>query len=204
MKNQRDQRQIVNEHQRSASKIVVKIGGSLMTRRDLGPAVADWLNDRYRGTQVNLVVGGGAIIDGFRQLDAIHHLDPVELHWQCVAALRQTNQLVSRLIPDCIVIGDRESYNRHRISYTPGRFVIIPDTFYHRTSGDDLPCDWTTTADSIAGLLFKKLNADRLLIFKSCAIPAGIDVGDAASRGIIDSVLPSIIKSDRIELIHLP
>lgn len=198
-----DHQEPMNQRPNVPAKIIVKIGGSLLTRRDLGSSVDAWLNTHCSGAQVNLVVGGGGIIDCFRHLDSIHDLDPVEMHWQCVAALRQTNQLVSRLIPDCVLINATETYHRHRTSNTLGRFVIIPDTFYHPASGDDLPCDWTTTADSIAGLLCKKLHADRLVLFKSCPIPEGIDLNDAVTRGIIDPVVSSVINSDRIELVHL-
>jgi len=187
------------------AKVVVKIGGSLLLRPDLGTAIEDWLVDRFPTTQVNLIVGGGAIINAFRQLDAIHSLDPVELHWQCVAALRHTSEIVARLIPKCSVIDSAESFNSHRQSVTMQvRYVIIPDTFYHRTSGDCLPCDWTTTSDSIAALLANKISADRLVLLKSCDIPQNIDLYEAGRLGIVDSVLPTIIGRHRVELYELP
>jgi aspartokinase-like uncharacterized kinase len=189
--------------------VVVKIGGSLLLRPDLTAAIANWLAqwlaDRLPHTQVNLVVGGGAIIDAFRQLDAIHALDPVDLHWQCVAALRHTSEIVASMMPKCVVIDCAESFNSHRQStMAVGCYMIIPDTFYNAASGDRLPCDWTTTSDSIAALLANKLDADRLVLLKSCDIPPSIDLSEAVRRGFVDPVLPTIISERRVELVTLP
>lgn len=193
----------------NVSKVVVKIGGSLLLRPDLAAAIANWLRqwlaDRLPHTQVNLVVGGGAMVDAFRQLDAIHSLDPVDLHWQCVAALRHTSEIVASMIPKCVVIDSVESFNSHRQSATAvGCFVIIADTFYNSASGDRLPCDWTTTSDSIAALLANKIDADRLILLKSCDIPPNIDLREAARRGFVDPVLPTIISERRVELVTVP
>lgn len=202
----------MSSHGPIVSKLVVKIGGSLLLRPDLGTAIENWLERRLERRlsdpgpemQVNLVVGGGAIIDAIRQLDAIHSLDRVSLHWQCIAALRQTSEIVAGLIPNCVVIDSRKSFDAHRRSTaTASRFVIIPDTFYHRASGDCLPCDWTTTSDSVAALLAKKIGADQLVLLKSCNIPAGIALREAARRDIIDPVLPTIIEPHRVELAKL-
>jgi aspartokinase-like uncharacterized kinase len=189
-------------------KLVVKIGGSLLTRPDLGPAIASWLDQRLAGrqrqTQVNLIVGGGAIVDAFRHLDAIHSLDPVLLHWQCVAALRHTGEILAELIPGSVVIDSEAAFKSHcRSAIAVGNFVIIPDTFYHRNSGDCLPCDWQTTSDSIAALLANKIDAEKLVLLKSCDIPQCIDLSDAACRGIIDPVLPTMIDSHRVEVTRL-
>lgn len=188
----------------SVSKVVVKIGGSLLLRPDLATALSQWISQRLPDTQVNLVVGGGAIIDAFRELDAIHSLDPVQIHWQCVAALRHTGEIVARWISNCRVIDSYESFNLHRQSVpTAGWFVIIPDVFYHCDSGDCLPCDWTTTSDSIAALLANKIGADKLVLLKSCDVPHNIDLSEAADRNIVDPVLPAIIESQRVEVIQL-
>ncbi len=198
----------MNAGETSVSKLVVKVGGSLLTRPDLGPAIANWLDQRLAGrqlqTQVNLIVGGGAVIDAFRQLDAIHSLDPISLHWQCVAALRHTGEILAELISDSVVINSAAAFNAHRRSATAvGRFVIIPDVFYHRSSGDGLPCDWRTTSDSIAALLADKIGADRLVLLKSCDIPQSIDLSEAARREIIDPIFATMVRSDRVEIIQL-
>jgi aspartokinase-like uncharacterized kinase len=189
----------------SVSKIVVKIGGSLLLRPDLANALRRLITERFADAQVNLVVGGGAMIDAFRQLDSIHSLDPVEIHWQCVTALRHTGEIVARLLPDCVIIDSIESYNLHRqLQRRAGWFVVIPEVFYHRDSGDSLPCDWTTTSDSIAALLAKKIDAEKLILLKSCDVPRNIDLHEAAQLNIVDPVLPSTIDTRLVEIIQLP
>ncbi|HBJ35213.1 MAG TPA: hypothetical protein DDZ51_10755 [Planctomycetaceae bacterium] len=197
----------MSPHEEKVFKLVVKVGGSLLTRPGLGPAIAEWLDRRLAGqpaAQVNLIVGGGAMIDAFRQLDAVHGLDPVSLHWQCVAALRHTGEIVASLVPNCSIIGSQASFNSHRQSTTAvGRFAILPDAFYHRDSGDCLPCDWQATSDSIAALLAQKIDADQLVLLKSCNIPENIDLREAARRGIVDPLLPTMIDPHRVEVIEL-
>lgn len=162
------------------------------------------LGERVLTTQVNFVVGGGAIIDAFRQLDSIHTLDPVDLHWRCVAALRHTSEIFASLIPNCTVIDSADAFRSHHNSPTAvGNFVIVPGAFYNRDSGDELPCDWTTTSDSIAALLAVKLNAEQLILLKSCDIPQGMSLCDAAAAGIVDPVLPTIVDPIRVEIITL-
>lgn len=198
-----------SERGSNVRKLVVKVGGSLLTRPDLGPAIATWLDqrlaERQPEIQVNFIVGGGAIIDAFRQLDSIHSLDPISLHWQCVAALRHTGEILASLIPNCVVIDSEASFDSHRRSATAvGRFVIIPDAFYHRNRGDCLPCDWQTTSDSIAALLANKIDAEQLVLLKSCDIPQHIDISDAARRGIIDPTFATIVRLARVEIVQLP
>lgn len=199
----------MSEQGSSVCKLVVKVGGSLLTRPDLGPAIASWLDqrlgDRQSQAQVNFIVGGGAVIDAFRQLDAIHSLDPVSLHWQCVATLRHTGEILAELVPGSVVINSAAAFIAHHQSATAaGRFVIIPDVFYHRHSGDCLPCDWRTTSDSIAALLADKIGADQLVLLKSCDIPKNIDLSEAARREIIDPIFATMVRSDRVEIIQLP
>jgi aspartokinase-like uncharacterized kinase len=199
----------VNVRGANVCKLVVKVGGSLLTRPDLGPALANWLAQRLANrqpqTQVNFIVGGGAIVDAFRQLDAIHSLDPVSVHWQCVAALRHTGEILASLIPNCVVINSAAAFDSHRRSATAvGRFVIIPEVFYHRNSGDCLPCDWRTTSDSIAALLANQIDADQLVLLKSCDIPKNTDLSEAARREIIDPIFTTIVRSAGIEIVKLP
>lgn len=190
-------------------KLVVKVGGSLLTRPDLGPAITNWLAQRLANrqpqAQVNFIVGGGAIVDAFRQLDAIHSLDPVSLHWQCVAALRHTAEILAELISGSAIINSEAAFDSHRRSATAvGRFVIIPEVFFHRNSGDCLPCDWRTTSDSIAALLANKIDANQLVLLKSCDIPKNIDLSEAARREIIDPTFSTIVRSAQVEIVKLP
>lgn len=172
------------------SNIVVKIGGSLLTHPDLPRQLHRWLEGHERAA---LVVGGGEMIDAVRRWDAIHQLDPVRTHWRCVRMLRHTAELVAEWLPTAKLIETRQQFDAYRQDQPAGIYLLPPDTFYHLDSGDRLPCDWTTTSDSIAGLLARKLQASRMVLWKSCSLPAGLDLATATARGIVDPILIDLI-----------
>jgi len=177
----------------TAERWVVKLGGSLLLRPDLPDVLRRWLNTHASQRQVNLVVGGGALVDALRELDQVHRLDAASLHWQCVRLLRHTLEIVAAWLPEAVVIDSPAAFEQHRDQRRAGWFLIAPEAFYHPASGDDLPCDWTTTSDSIAALLAIKLAAEQLVLLKSCELPQTLDLVVAANEGIIDPVLPRLI-----------
>lgn len=186
--------------------VVVKIGGSLLTRPGLPGRLPGWLRETFPNSQVNVVVGGGKMIEAFRQLDAIHSLDPVEMHWRCVRALRHTAEIVAGWIPDAVWVGTQASYAAHvRDSRWADRrlggpFVFAVDAFYGPQSGAPLPCDWSTTSDSIAAWLAIQMAAGRLVLVKSCPIPESRDLAELASLGIVDPYLPELSGGMSVEL----
>ena len=54
---------------------VIKVGGSLFDRPDLGPRLRRWL-DANAPWETILVPGGGRLVDVIRDLDRIHGLGP--------------------------------------------------------------------------------------------------------------------------------
>jgi 5-(aminomethyl)-3-furanmethanol phosphate kinase len=175
------------------SSMVVKVGGSLLARPDLPQSLRRWLRNHGEQQQVNLLIGGGTMIEALRELDRIHRCESAAMHWRCVRALRFTTELVAEWLSEAIVISTTEAFALHRQTWRPGWFLIVPEAFYHSEGDDELPCDWTTTSDSIAALLAHKLMADRLVLLKSCRIERPLDLADAAARGIVDPVLPTLI-----------
>ncbi len=172
---------------------VVKLGGSLLLRPDLPDLLRQWLLTHAAQRQVNMIVGGGAMVDALRELDRVHRLDPVDMHWRCVRVLRHTLEVVAAWLPEAVVIDTPATFARHCHQRQAGWFLIVPEAFYHPDSGDDLPCDWTTTSDSIAALLARKLAAEQLVLLKSCELPQPLDLAAAAAQGIVDPVLPGLI-----------
>lgn len=172
---------------------VVKLGGSLLRRPDLPRLLRQWLGEQAAERQVNLIVGGGTLIDALRELDRVHHLDQETLHWQCIRVLRHTLEIVAAWLPAATVIDSPAAFARHSGSRQPGWYLVAAEAFYHPESGDDLPCDWTTTSDSLAALLARKLAAEQLVLLKSCELPPALDLATAAAQGIVDPVLPGLV-----------
>lgn len=185
--------------------VVVKIGGSLLTHPHFASGLRWWLSRQSRWRQVFLIVGGGEIIDAVRRIDAAQRCDAVAIHWLCVRLMRHTIELVAPWLPEATVLQRPTDWADCLDEARPGCFLVPPDLFYSPDSGDSLPCDWTTTSDSIAALLANKLGTRNLVLLKSCPLPVNADVQRLADLGIVDPTLPRLVDSDwRIECVAWP
>ncbi len=185
---------------------VVKVGGSLLTRKDLVSALPRWLESQGKAETL-IIVGGGALIDAIRHLEEIRRGDPVETHWTCVGLLETTHRIFSQWF-DWPCIGDAEEL---RAASQAGFSTSLPtliavNAFYAReqTSPSDLsvPQDWCTTTDTIAGLLAQRVAADELVLLKSCEVDPTLSVTELSRRGIIDEAFPLIasrLRTIRVE-----
>ncbi len=182
---------------------VVKVGGSLLSRGDFAEALLQWIA-KQPPAQTLVVIGGGNLIDAIRQLDRIHPGDPVEVHWRCVDLLQVTFELVSGWIAQWPKIDSAEQLSAELdLPGEPdGPVIVSVRSFYGRDSKVDLPLDWSTTADSIAAALAIGVDADELVLLKSCEIADPLDLRDAFRREIIDEALLALaarVRSIRME-----
>ncbi len=174
-------------------KRVIKIGGSLLKAPRIDQIFDRW--NRHHSTTPSLaIVGGGDLVNAIREIDAISSLNTTEIHWLCVELLGHTFQLLKQRL-DWPVIESSDELARW--TKEPREFaqttLVRVDTFYNQqsTSGrDDLPENWDTTTDSIAAMLAKRVNAEELIILKSCDIPEFDSLSDLASQGIVDHAFP--------------
>jgi 5-(aminomethyl)-3-furanmethanol phosphate kinase len=178
-----------------SDRVVVKLGGSLLVQSETPAKLRHWLADQFSDAQVNLIVGGGRMIDSLRELDLIHAFDEVAMHWRCVRALRLTSELASEWLPNAHRVTTCAEFNRHRNSNETGVFLIAVDTFYSPDDGDRLPQSWSTTSDSIAALLANKLLIDKLWLLKSCAVADDLSVEQAIRLGIVDEAFGKLSES---------
>tara|TARA_R110002049_G_scaffold2750_2_gene21775 strand:- start:659557 stop:659997 length:441 start_codon:yes stop_codon:yes gene_type:complete len=136
------------------------------------------------------------MVDAVRELDAANHADPTEIHWLCVDLMQKTLQLVHLWFPTWHVIGTQgqlaERCARGFASDVPS--LICPSSFYHRDAASELPTDWRTTSDSIAVQLAIEVQADEVLLLKSCVIDESKSIDEMANEGIVDEALPQIAK----------
>ncbi len=182
------------------NRVVLKVGGSLLTDPTLSRRLGDMMQTEFVDCQINLLVGGGKVIDSLRQLDQIHHFDAAMMHWLCIRTLRTTCDLTRDWFPQATAITTNDEFNHHRSRAAAGWFIIAIDAFYSQRDGDSLVQDWTTTSDSIAVLLAHRLDARRVILLKSCPIDGDLTIDQAAAKGIVDQALPTIAKGLNVEL----
>jgi len=171
------------------NRCVIKVGGSLFDRKDFPMRMFTLLKTEYADQQVNLVFGGGGIIDALRDIDSAHAMNPHEMHWRCIRALGLTFDLACEWFPQTTRIETSKAFESHRNCRLTGHYLIAIDSFYSRSDADALPQDWTTTSDSISALLATKLGINRLALVKSCS-EHQLTVEAAADAGIVDPVFP--------------
>lgn len=169
---------------------VVKVGGSLLARPNFSDTLCRWF-DRQPQAENYVIVGGGEMIDAVRRLDQIHGLDPVETHWMCVGMLFYSEQITARLLPHWQRLQTIGQFDNRQESGHQTTLVSVP-AFYHPNSGATLPLNWQTTTDAIAGYLGIRVDADEVVLLKSCDVAPNLSIRKMAEVGIIDTALPEI------------
>ena len=180
---------------------VLKLGGSLLTRKEWPQRLRAWLSGQPAALNL-LVIGGGEIVEAVRDLDSAHQFSPAFAHWLCIDLLSATVQIASCLMPELPVIASPEQLRATLASAhtsTPPLICLVHvNAFYGRSATTHfLPEDWSTTSDSLAAWLAVQVNADELVLFKSVATPEGVtSVIELANLGVVDQALGNL--ADRL------
>lgn len=172
------------------SRTVIKFGGSLLGRASW-PDELQALWEGFTGS-TTIVVGGGAMVEALRSIDAACPRPAEVMHRLAIEAMGVTARLVaeSAALPlvaepardDRVVVLDAAAWLSHA-----GRY-------------DDLPSGWQVTSDSIAAVV-ASASAATLLLAKS--VPPSRSTGDLVSlarQGWVDDHFPvAAAELERIE-----
>ncbi|MCC9599987.1 hypothetical protein LOC67_05390 [Stieleria sp. JC731] len=171
---------------------VIKIGGSLLLQPNLIEGFCRW-HSLQSPADDYLIVGGGNLIEAIRELDALHNLPPDWIHWHCVDLLKSTHHWLADRLPSFDPIQTQEEFAAQKgRPHSCANMIVRVDSFYHQGVDANLPEDWRTTTDAIAGYLAKLLMAEEFVLLKSCDADGALSVAELAKRGIIDEALPMI------------
>ncbi|MCG7404227.1 MULTISPECIES: amino acid kinase family protein [Caballeronia] len=159
---------------------VVKIGGSLSH----DPALREWLTRLWEvgGGRVVIVPGGGDFADAVRQYQQEWHFDDLAAHNMCLLAMAQYAILMQGVVPELVLASNED---RIRRALRDGRVAVWVPTDLMRSTPDSMT-NWETTSDSLAAWLSTSLNAERLMIVKSCEVEANAPLEALTSKGILD------------------
>jgi aspartokinase-like uncharacterized kinase len=177
---------------------VVKVGGSLAGDESL----KHWLDvlAERGGGRVVLVPGGGEFADLVRDAQEAFGFSDAVAHRMAILAMEQFGLMLSGLRPELMPV---ESLDALHAVVRHGRVPVwLPATM---TKGAlELPANWDVTSDSLAAWLASILNAERLVLVKTCAIAAGLDTDRARAHGIVDAAFPDFIADRGFETYLLP
>lgn len=164
----------------ATAPLVIKLGGSLLRRPGWPEAVGSLLEREAVGRAATwLVIGGGPVVDGLRQLDQIEPQPPERMHRLAITAVSLTARLVAeRLKLPLIDAPAAATVAVLDVSQAACGPVLAP-----------LPCSWAVTSDSIAAAVAAAWLAELLLI-KSSAPPRG-SLASLSESGWLDGHFPT-------------
>lgn len=160
---------------------IVKLGGSLLG----DPLLAEWLRmlSQLGGGRVTIVCGGGRFADEVRRAQSHWQFDDLAAHNMAVLAMAQTAWLVHGLQPDIeLVTGEADV---RRVLHAGHVAAWLPFDCL-RTQADE-ETNWDFTSDSIALELARRLNAERLVVVKSCEVDRRQSFEQLGEEGVVDA-----------------
>ena len=149
---------------------VVKVGGSLLLRKDLRRRIDGWRALQSPRPTV-FIAGGGPWCDAIRQADEVHGLGDEPSHWLAVRAMGLTARLLRHVLPDTDLLNDSELLVEALTTRPNTHIVFDPRTFLNKIepamAGSVLPQSWDVSSDSIAARLAQFLSPCELVLLKS-------------------------------------
>lgn len=173
-----------SQHQPPSEGLVLKLGGSLLARADWPVRLTGLLAALDRPVQ--LVVGGGEVVEGLRRLDAACPQPAERMHRLAITAMDVTARLVAEtlelpLLPSSGTVDSASGVVLVRSWLDEGGLLR------------DLPQSWSVTSDSIAAAI-AAASSRPLLLLKSVSPPTtdaspGV-IEAAAAAGWVDAAFP--------------
>jgi aspartokinase-like uncharacterized kinase len=177
---------------------IVKLGGSMSG----DPVLPEWLDllARLGGGRVTVVCGGGSFADEVRRVQAQWQFDDLAAHNMAVLAMAQVAYQLHALNPTLQLTTSKTDIRR--VLHRGQTALWLP--FELQRDQADAHTNWGVTSDSIALDLARKLNAERLVVVKSCVIDPLLTLAQLGDAGIIDRRFAALSggASFPIEILH--
>jgi 5-(aminomethyl)-3-furanmethanol phosphate kinase len=165
--------------------VVVKLGGSLGAAGTL----ATWLQAvrEHGGGRAVIVPGGGIFADAVRAAQARDGFSDRAAHRMAVLAMEQYAQLLLDLAPDLVACAAPAEI---RAALALGHVALwLPSLMV--AADPHIACSWEVTSDSLAAWLARRLEAERLVLIKSAAVPQPQPTpAQLAAAGLVDPAFP--------------
>ena len=186
-----------------SKRVVVKIGGSLLTHSNLPARIEQWLDQQDPSTQHIFIVGGGEAVDAIRRIDASNQLPEETTHWAAIAVMDLNANLLCNWLPSWPVIDEFK-----QLTHSGDTKAIFKVNSFLREQeptlpGIPLPIGWQTTSDAIAARIVECLSAD-LILLKSIEVQEPYDWESLSDEGVIDPIMASMADRLSVRLETLP
>ena len=159
------------------SAIVLKIGGSLTESEAAGHLIRGLAARRPQ--KLLIVPGGGEFADAVRAAQSRHGLGEGTAHHMALLAMHMVGMILVDLAPGFVLaetVDEFASVWQRRLTpvWAPARMVL---------TATGIRASWDVTSDSLSAWLAGQVGAARLVVAKSCAVPATIANNARRARG---------------------
>jgi aspartokinase-like uncharacterized kinase len=168
---------------------VLKIGGSLLESGAASRMMCE-LAAAPPGALL-IVPGGGPFADAVRAAQKQHALSDATAHHMALLAMEMVGAVLASFAPGFVLAGTSEEFTaawRRGLTpvWSPARMIL---------AATEIPASWDVTSDSLAAWLASRTGAARLILVKSCEVPAAKagDPTQLASAGVVDPAFPGFV-----------
>lgn len=155
---------------------VVKLGGSLL---ETGKLFACLKHITAQNQQTVVVCGGGLFANTVRAAQKKWHFDDVVAHEMAILAMQQTALMCQNLQLEFELFSKTQDFQNQRFS------IWLPDLV--ELNNAEIEPSWNITSDSLAAWLANELDADELMVVKSCEIDTTLTLTELKDQAIIDA-----------------
>lgn len=156
---------------------IIKLGGSLLSAKALKECLE---RIAHFDTPTVIVPGGGVFADQVRVVQIEWGLDDGTAHAMAILAMQQMAWLMKSLQPDFTIHDQADA-----LAESDKIAIWAPGLSELDQAG--IPVGWTITSDSLSAWLARRLQAEELIIIKSCAIPTDVSIPQLQQLGILDA-----------------
>ncbi len=168
---------------------VIKLGGSLLEAEKMLVCLNHILEFNEK---IVVVCGGGIFADTVRAAQKKWHFDDVVAHKMAVLAMQQTAMMLQNLHPKFTLESTISNLKNHRFS------IWLPDIF--DLNAAQVSPSWEMTSDSLAAWLATKLEAEKLIVVKSCDVDSTLNVDELTAKGIVDGEFANFVNGAKFDL----
>jgi 5-(aminomethyl)-3-furanmethanol phosphate kinase len=177
---------------------IVKLGGSLCA----DPVLPLWLEllAQLGGGRVTVVCGGGSFADEVRRMQSHWQFSDLAAHNMAVLAMAQTAYQLNAMNPALQLTTSKTDIRR--VLHKGQTALWLP--LEMQRDQPDAQTNWDVTSDSIALDLARRLNAERMVVVKSCSIDPQMSLGQLSAQGIVDKRFAALAEGAAfpIEILH--
>ena len=169
---------------------VIKLGGSLLETGQMFGC----LKRIVESTEQTIVVcGGGDFANQVRKAQKKWYFDDIAAHEMAILAMQQVAVMCQNLQSEFVIaLLITEIKNQRHIIWSPN---------IDELNAAEIPATWDITSDSLAAWLAIKLNADELIVVKSCYIDTELTMDELREQCVVDSTFDEFVKGAKFNVI---